>query len=100
MSFEQKVVWMGTVLGDASVEEFEEFFLEELGYHVKFDEEFKMVDKDLHCIIFGICAKEIPKFALFRIQTPDMKWWEDFCEIEGVNNIPCEIVEKYNEVVI
>ena len=30
--YEQKVVWMGTILGDSTVEEFEEFFLNELGY--------------------------------------------------------------------
>lgn len=36
--YEQKVICMGTTMGDATSEEFEEFFLEELGYHVKFDE--------------------------------------------------------------
>ena len=96
--YEQKVVWMGTILGDSTVEEFEEYFLKELGFHVKYDEEFVMSDgkfKGLHCIIFGICRKEISEFALYRISTPDMKWWEDFKDNFEIENIPEEIVNKY-----
>lgn len=95
----QRVVWLGTILGDSTTEEFEEWFLNELGYHVKYDYEFKMDGghfDGLNCLVFGICGKEIPKFALFRITTGDMKWLEDFCENEK-ENIPQEVFERYNE---
>lgn len=95
--YEQKVVWIGTVLGDASVEDFEQFFLDELGFHIKYDEEFKMIGglyKGLNCIIFGVCGKELSKFSLFRITTTDMKWIEDFKDNEE-GNIPEYIVNKY-----
>lgn len=96
--YEQKVIWIGTVLGDSSIEDFEKFFLETLGYHVKYVEEFKMVEgfyKNLNCIVFSICSNEIPKFAMFRLTTSDMKWLEDFWENEK-GNIPLDIYEKYS----
>lgn len=98
--FEQKVVWIGTVLGDASIGEFEDYFLNELNFHIKYEEEFKMQGgcyEGLNCIVFSICAKEIPKFALFRITTNDMKWLEDLVDNEGVNNFPSEFINKYND---
>ena len=96
--YEQKVIWLGTVMGDSTSEEFENFFLETFGYHVKFDEEFELIGelKGIHCLIFGVCDKELSKFALFRIRTSDMKWWEDFKDNYGIENIPDEILKKYN----
>lgn len=96
--FEVKVAWLGTLLGNATVEEFEKYFLEELGFHIKYEEEFTITDgfyKDLNCIIFGICSKEIPKFSIFRITTTDMKWLEDLYSNEK-EGIPSNIVKKYN----
>ena len=62
MSYEQKVVWIGTLLGNKSIEDLEKFFLDEFGYHIKYITEFEIVDgfyKNLNCILFGICEKEI-----------------------------------------
>lgn len=97
MDYKQEVVWVGTVLGDSSVEDFEEFFLKELGFHVKYVEEYGMTGEydGIHCIIFRIASEDLSRFTMFRLQTPDMKWIEDFWDNE-TENIPCEIYEKYN----
>lgn len=97
MEYVQEVVWVGTVLGDSSVEDFEDFFLDKLGFHVKYVEEFGMTGElnGIHCIIFKIASEDLSRFTLFRIKTNDMKWIEDFWDNE-TNNIPCEIYEKYN----
>ena len=98
--FEQKVVWIGTVLGDASIKEFEDYFLNELNFHIKYEEEFKMQGgfyKGLNCIVFSICAKEIPQFALFRVSTTDMKWLEDLVDNEGEDSFPVEFISKYED---
>ena len=95
----QKVVWIGTVLGDASTDDFEKFFLKELGFHVKYDGEFKMVGghyDGLNCIVFNLHNDDVSKFAMFRITTDDMKWLEDFFDNEGVNNFPEEFHENYS----
>ena len=94
--YEQKVVWVGTILGDSTVEDFENFFLNELGYHVKYVEEFKMTDTGSNCILFGLCGKEVPKFAMFRITTPDMKWFEDWVD-NYREGIPEYILNKYKD---
>ena len=96
----QKVVWIGTVLGDASTEEFEQYFQDELGYRVRYDGEFRMVGghyEGLNCIVFSIHSEDISRFAVFRIRAWDMKWLEDFYENEGVNNFPVEFLEEYRE---
>ena len=98
MNKKKKVVWIGTLLGDATTDDFENFFLDSLGYHVEYEEEFKVQGgyyNGLTCIVFGICSKEIPKFALFRLTTNDMKWWEDFRD-NNYDCIPEEIILKYN----
>lgn len=98
MMYDIKVIWMGTVLGDATVEEFETFFLEELGFHVKYNKEFEMIGEyeGLHCTMFNLCGKEASKFAMFRIQTGDMKWFEDFVE-NNRESIPEDIFSEYEE---
>ena len=98
--YSQKVVWIGTVLGDSSVEDFEEFFLKELGFNVKYDCEFKVQDGDykgLNCIVFGLCGKQVPKFAMFRVTTDDMKWFEDFVDNEGVDSLTQDVYDRYKD---
>lgn len=98
--FEQNVIWLGTVLGDNSIEDFEKYFLKEFGYHVKYKDEFVLknncFENELNCIIFGICEKEISKFAIFKIKMGDMRWWEDFCNDKIMSeNTPVEILNKF-----
>lgn len=92
----QPVVWIGTVLGDSTPEEFNEYF-KEIGFRVKYDKEFKMVGgyyKGLTCTIFQLHINDIPKFAMFRLKTDDMKWMEDFIDHHGLG-IPMEILNEY-----
>ena len=99
MTFKQNVVWIGTVLGDASINDFEEYFLNELRYHIRYVDEFKMESgyyQGLNCIIFSVCSNELPKFTLFRLTTTDMKWLEDFWDNE-CDNIPLEVYNKYKD---
>ena len=94
--YNQKVVWVGTVLGEYTTDEFEKFFIDTLGYHVKYVEEFKMNNTGVNCILFSLCSDDVPKFALFRITTTDMKWFEDWVD-NNRNDIPKYVLEKYND---
>ena len=98
--YDIKVIWVGTVLGESSAEDFENWFLEQLGFHVKFNKEFELVGEceGIHCIMFNLCGKEASKFALFRLSTTDMKWFEDFVENNG-GCIPEDILSEYKEYI-
>ena len=99
MEFIQKVVWIGTVLDGATVEDFESYFKNDLGFNVKYIEEFKMTAgrlDGLNCIMFYIATEDISKFMMFRVTTDDMKWWEDFYDnyhLEG--GIPQDIINRH-----
>ena len=85
------VIWVGTTLGDEGPQEFEKFF-GELGYKVKFEEEFE--DNIGHKNIIFSVLDNIGKFCLFRLQTPDMKWVDDF-DMNNPDVLPSEIKKKY-----
>lgn len=92
------VVWIGTILGDATTEDFEKYF-KELGYRVKYEEEFIMQDgyyKDFHCTIFNLHIEDVGGFCVFRLMTDDMKWMDDFIDHHGLR-IPLPILKKYAE---
>ena len=94
-----KVIWLGRTLGDSSVEDFENWFLDEYNFHVKYETEFEFennyFENKLSCIIFGICAKEISEFAIFRIKNygEEMKWLDDFLNDKQSDNVKDEILE-------
>lgn len=85
--YNQLCVWEGTMLGDAPVKEFEDFF-KDAGFRVKFAEEtITLPDKDekgqnvkgtggRHDILFYVHDKDIPKFAIWRFRL-GIRWWED-----------------------
>ncbi len=93
------VVWLGVVLGDATTEEFEKYFKDDLGFRVKYVEEFVMQDgvfKDTHCTVFNLHREDVGKFAIFRLGTTDMKWMDDWIDNRGLE-IPLNILKKYAE---
>ena len=93
----QLVLWLGTIVGKENISEFEKFFKEEFGYRVKYHSEFELLNKNKNnCVLFYIHSEDIPKFALFRITTGDMKWFEDYVE-NCPEEIPEDIMELYNE---
>lgn len=98
MEFKQLVLWLGTYLGnDSSVDEFEEYFKETLGFTVKYHSEFTLNNPNKNkCILFYINSEDIPKFSLFRITTSDMKWFEDYVE-NNPEEIPDDIMELYED---
>lgn len=91
------VVWLGTVLGNSTTDEFEKYFKEELDFNVKYIEEFNMIDgqfKDLTCLVFEISMEDVGRFAMFRLRTSDMKWMDDWIDNRGLE-IPMDILKKY-----
>ena len=98
-NYTQKVIWVGTVLGDASTDEFEKFFLD-LGFRVKHDWEFVMSGgfyEGFHCMIFNLHNDDVSEFSLFRLTTNDMKWLEDFVDNNGYDSFSDEFHERYSE---
>lgn len=97
--FKQIVIWLGTIVGTDSINEFESYFLKELGFKVKYLSEFKLNNENKNnCVLFYIHTDDIPKFAMFRLTTMDMKWFEDFVENnmdEGI--IPDDIMKLYRD---
>lgn len=85
------VIWLCTTLGGAKPSELEDYF-KELGFTVKFEEEFE--DNEGHKNIIFTLLDNISKFCLFRIQTNDMKWVDDFNE-NNPDVLPEDIIRKY-----
>ena len=85
------VIWTYTTLGEAKPEDLESY-LQELGFTVKFNEEFED-NKGNHHIIFTL-LDNIGKFCLFRLRTNDMKWVDDFHD-NNPDLLPDKIVKEY-----
>jgi len=90
--YQQKVAWLGTILEDNQIEDMENWFLNELGFHVKYADKFEINENPI--VIFYVRDDDLERFAMFRLKTDDMKWWEDFYDWEHVN-MPSEIKMKY-----
>ena len=86
--YNQLCVWPGTVLGDATVADFEEFFLDCFNVRIKYKcEVTTLPDLDNRGMpiaetggrtdqFFYIHSEDIGKFALPRLQA-GIRWWED-----------------------
>ena len=85
------VIWVMTTMGGAEPSELEEYF-KEIGFKVKFEEEFE--DNEKHKNIIFSVLDNISKFCLFRLQTNDMKWVDDWNE-NNPGLLPDNIIEKY-----
>lgn len=96
-NYNQLVIWLGTIVGEENIDEFEKFFKEEFGFRVKYHSEFKLLNENQNnCVLFYIHNEDISKFSLFRIQTNDMKWFED-CVENNLSEISNDIWNLYNE---
>ncbi len=86
--FVQLCVWPGTVLGDSTTEDFENFFLEEMAVRVKYYTEVK-TRPDLdeagrpvpetggrNDLFFFVHNEDSGKFAVPRLSM-GIRWWED-----------------------
>ncbi len=100
--FKQVVVWPGTLLGNNTQEEFEEFLLEELKTRTKYIGEFTTKSdyddpttggrKDL---LFYIHSEDVMKFAVARLAY-GMRWLEDVLDNEKHRNIELGAPEDYS----
>ena len=87
-NFTQLCVWSGVLLGDSSIEEFESFFMSELGVRIKYHTEVETLpDLDergnpvpdtggRNDIFFFVHSDDIAKFAMPRLEM-GIRWWED-----------------------
>lgn len=94
----QRVVWIGTILEDNQIEDFENWFKNDLGFHVEYETSFKLQGgfyKGYECILFSIANGDIPMFTTFRIHHMDeFKWYEDFYD-HFKPHIPQKIKRNY-----
>jgi hypothetical protein len=86
--FKQLCVWPGTVLGESTPQELEQFFLDEMGVRVKYYTEVKTLPDldeyskpipdtgDRNDLFFFIHDDDISKFAVPRLRM-GIRWWED-----------------------
>jgi hypothetical protein len=86
--FAQLCVWPGTVLGDSTPQDLENFFLEEMNTRIKYHTEFQ-TQPDLDSngnpipetggrndLFFYVHSDDIGHFAVPRLKM-GIRWWED-----------------------
>lgn len=86
-----QVIWIGITMDGAKPEELEKH-LKNLGFTVRFEEEFKDTEGYPN-IIFSL-LDNISEFCVFRLQRPDMKWIDDYND-NNPGLLPKEIINKY-----
>jgi hypothetical protein len=87
-NYTQLCVWPGTVLGDSTPEDLENFFLDEMGTRIKYKCEVK-TNPDLdesgnplpetggrNDLFFYVHNEDVGKFAIPRLRM-GIRWWED-----------------------
>jgi hypothetical protein len=85
--FTQLCVWPGTVLGDSTPKDLEDFFLNEMGVRVKYHTEVETLPDvengkavpdtgGRNDLFFFVHDEDIPKFAVARLGM-GIRWWED-----------------------
>ena len=91
-SFNQLVVWRGTIVGKENIKDFENWLQEE-GFRVKYATEFNTT-KGSNDLLFYIHSEDISKFAIWRLQR-GMSWWEDYLDNGAKKVVPNEILKKF-----
>ena len=87
-NYNQLCVWPATIVGEEKIQEFENFFKEEMGTRVKYKCEI-LTNPDLdgmgnpipetggrNDVFFYVHDEDIMKFAVPRLQM-GIRWWED-----------------------
>lgn len=87
-NYTQLCVWPGTVLGDNTIQDLENFFLEDMKTRIKYHTEVKTLpDVDSagnqipetggrNDLFFYVHSEDIANFAIPRLQM-GIRWWED-----------------------
>ena len=105
--YTQLCVWQGVVLDGFTIEEFEQWMLDNFGTRIKYETQVKTLpdlDKNgnkipytggRNDVFFFAHADDINKFAVPRLEA-GIRWWED---VVGYNNnsylYPKEVLDKY-----
>jgi len=97
--YKQLCVWPGTMLGDGTPEQFEQFIQEQFGVRIKFVEEVVTNpgnggEGGRHDLFFYVHNNDAGKFAVPRLQA-GIKWWEDVIGNKSHTIYPREVIEKY-----
>lgn len=105
-NFSQLCVMEGTVLGDSSIQDFENHFLQELDVRIKYCTEVTTLpDKDKfgndvpetggrNDLFFYVHSEDVSKFAIPRFQY-GIRWWEDIFYNKGENIYPEEFLAAH-----
>lgn len=107
-NFKQLCVWPGTLLEDSQIQDFENFFLEEMGVRVKHEKTLQTnPDFDTNGrpvpetggrsdVFFRIHDEDVNKFAIPRLNL-GIRWWEDVIKYnEGNAHLyPQEFIEAH-----
>ena len=100
-NYTQLCVWPGCSLGDNTIEQFEQFMLEQFGTRIKFEQEVT-TNPGLggkggrHDLFFFVHSDDIGKFAIPRLSA-GIRWWEDVIENNSHTIYPKEILDKYKQ---
>lgn len=101
-NYSQVCIWPGTLLGDSSVEEFENFFKDNFDVKVKYLEEVKTNGNEELCeeggrndLFFAVADEDVEKFAMPKFQI-GARWLEDVVKYnDGTYLYDQEILDKY-----
>ena len=100
-NYNQLCIWEGTVLADATPEQFEKDILNIFGVRVKFAEEVVTLpcessgeEGGRHDLLFYVHDEDIGKFAIPRLAA-GIRWWEDVFYNGQEYRYPDEILNKY-----
>jgi hypothetical protein len=106
-NFNQLCVWQGTFLGESSPQDLVDFFKEEMGTRIKFEQEVP-TNPDLdekgeiiegtggrNDLLFYVHDEDITKFAVPRLKM-GIRWWEDVISYNDNSHLYSkEVLEKY-----
>lgn len=108
--YKQLCVWPGTLLGDSTPKDLEDFFINESGVRVKYHTEIETLP-DLNPsgvpvpdtggrsdLFFYVHDEDVSKFAVPRLQM-GIRWWEDVIKYNDNSNLyPKEFVQSHPAV--
>jgi len=108
--YNQLCVWQGTLLGDSTPKDLENFFMSEMEVRVKYHTEVETLP-DLNSsgapvpetggrsdLFFYVHEEDVSKFAVPRLQM-GIRWWEDVIKYNDNSHLyPKEFVQSHPAV--